>query len=73
MALGLIMDGGGKGRGGGDSKGRRLYQESVKWSLTRYIKSAPEAPGVTKVTNQTVAGPRQDGREHSQPVQVTVA
>lgn len=46
--------------GGGDSKGRSLYQESVKWPLARFIKLAPEPPQATKVTNQVVAGQRQD-------------
>lgn len=49
-----------RGHEGGDSKGRRLYQESVKWRLKRFIKSASEAPEATKVTNQVVAGQRRD-------------
>lgn len=54
-----------RGYGRGDSKGRRLYQESVKWRLTRFIKSASEAPEATKVTNQVVAEQRREKREYT--------
>lgn len=67
------------GQWGGDSKGQRLYQASVKQRLTRFIKSAHGVPEAMKVTNQmarlAMAGqvPQPARIYHSHLAQVTVA